>query len=42
MKWMYGKQDWKTRERGLENCYLMTQRTGGIFLHDDDGGSVKK
>lgn len=41
MKWMYGKQDWKTRERGLENCYLMTNGLG-IFLHDDDGGSVKK
>ena len=30
MKWMYGKQDWKTRERGLENCYLMTNGLGGF------------
>ena len=29
MKWIYGKQDWKTRERGLENCYLMTDGLGG-------------
>ena len=27
---MYGKQDWKTRERGLENCYLMTNGLGGF------------
>ncbi|MDO4599341.1 MAG: amylo-alpha-1,6-glucosidase [[Ruminococcus] gnavus] len=30
MKWIYGKQDWKTRERGLENCYLMTNGLGGF------------
>ena len=24
MKWIYGRQDWKTLERGLENCYLLT------------------
>lgn len=30
MKWMYGK------------LLFDDQRTGGIFLHDDDGGSVKK
>lgn len=29
MKWVYGKQDWKTFERGLENCYLMTNGLGG-------------
>ena len=29
MKWIYGKQDWKIRERGLENCYLMTNELGG-------------
>lgn len=30
MKWIYGKQDWKTLERGLENCYLMTNGLGGF------------
>ncbi len=29
MKWVYGKQDWKTFERGQENCYLMTNGLGG-------------
>ena len=30
MKWIYGKQDWKTLERGLENCYLLTNGLGGF------------
>lgn len=30
MKWIYGKQDWKTLERGQENCYLMTNGLGGF------------
>lgn len=30
MKWIYGKQDWKTLERGEENCYLMTNGLGGF------------
>ena len=30
MKWIYGKQDWKTFERGQENCYLMTNGLGGF------------
>lgn len=30
MKWIYGKQDWKTMERGQENCYLMTNGLGGF------------
>lgn len=30
MKWVYGKQDWKTFERGLENCYLTTNGLGGF------------
>lgn len=29
-KWIYGKQDWKTFERGQENCYLMTNGLGGF------------
>lgn len=30
MKWIYGKQDWKTLERGQENCFLMTNGLGGF------------
>lgn len=30
MRWVYGKQDWKTFERGQENCYLMTNGLGGF------------
>ncbi len=29
MKWIYGKQDWKTLERGMENCWLLTDGLGG-------------
>lgn len=30
MKFIYGKQDWKTLERGQENCYLLTNGLGGF------------
>ncbi len=30
MKFVYGKQDWKSFERGEENCYLMTNGLGGF------------
>lgn len=30
MRWIYGKQDWKTLERGQENCFLMTNYLGGF------------
>ena len=30
MKWIYGKQDFKTMERGQENCFLMTNYLGGF------------
>ena len=30
MRFIYGKQDWKTFERGEENCYLMTNGLGGF------------
>lgn len=29
MKWIYGKNDWKTFQRGEENCYLLTNGLGG-------------
>ncbi len=30
MRFVYGKQDWKTKERGQENCYLLTNGLGGF------------
>nr|WP_294468094.1 amylo-alpha-1,6-glucosidase [uncultured Sellimonas sp.] len=30
MKWIYGKQDFKTLARGQENCYLLTNGLGGF------------
>lgn len=30
MRFVYGKCDWKTFERGEENCYLMTNGLGGF------------
>ncbi len=30
MRFIYGKQDWKTFERGEEACYLMTNGLGGF------------
>ena len=30
MRFVYGKQDWTTFERGEENCYLMTNGLGGF------------
>lgn len=38
MKWIYGKQDWKTLERGLENCYLLTNGLGGFSSLTMTGG----
>lgn len=29
MDFIYGKNDWKTLQRGQENCYLLTNRKGG-------------
>ena len=30
MRFRYGKNDWKTFERGEENCYLMSNGLGGF------------
>ena len=30
MRWIYGKQDFSTVERGEENCYLLTNGLGGF------------
>ena len=42
MKWIYGRQDWKTLERGLENCYLLTNGLGRFFFAYDDRSCGKK
>ena len=30
MKWIYGKRDYETLQRGQENCFLMTNGLGGF------------
>lgn len=30
MKFVYGRQHWAARERGQENCYLLTNGLGGF------------
>ncbi len=30
MRFVYGKQDWSSRDRGQENCYLLTNGLGGF------------
>ena len=41
MRWVYGKQDWKTFERGQENCYLMTNGLGGFSSLTMTGSAVR-
>ena len=41
MKWIYGKQDFKTLEKGEENCYLMTNGLGGFSSMNMMGGIQK-
>lgn len=41
MKFIYGKQDWKTRKRGNENCYLMTNGLGGFSSGTIIGSNVR-
>lgn len=40
-KWIYGKQDWKTFDRGQENCYLMTNELGGFSSLTMTGSAVR-
>ena len=30
MKFIYGKNDWSSMERGQENCFLLTNGLGGF------------
>lgn len=41
MKWIYGKQDFKTIERSEENCYLMTNELGGFSSLTMAGGVAR-
>lgn len=40
-RWVYGKQDWKTYERGQENCYLMTNGLGGFSSMTMTGSAAR-
>ena len=41
MKWIYGKNDFKTPERGQENCYLLTNGLGGFSSLTITGGAAR-
>lgn len=41
MEFVYGKQDWMTRERGQENCYLLTNGLGGFSSGTMIGSSTR-
>lgn len=41
MKFIYGKQDWKTLERGEENCYLLTNGLGGFSSMTMTGAAAR-
>ena len=41
MKWIYGKHDWNTIERGEENCYLMTNGLGGFSSMTMTGAAAR-
>ncbi|MDR0923507.1 MAG: amylo-alpha-1,6-glucosidase [Hungatella sp.] len=42
MKFIYGKHDWKTMDRGQENCYLLTNGLGGYSSQTAIGSSTRK
>ena len=45
IKWIYGRQDWKTFVRGQENCYLMTNGLGGyssLTMTDPRRGEITR
>lgn len=41
MKFIYSKQDWTTRTRGQENCYLLTNGLGGFSSASMTGSSTR-
>lgn len=41
MKFIYGKQDWKNRERGNEDCYLLTNGLGGFSSGTITGSNTR-
>lgn len=41
MKFVYGKNDWSTMERGMENCYLLTNGLGGFSSLTITGSSAR-
>ena len=42
MRFVYGAQDWTTRERGQENCYLLTNGLGGFSSGTIIGSNVTR
>ncbi|MDF2801689.1 MAG: glycogen debranching enzyme [Anaerocolumna sp.] len=41
MKFIYGKNDWKTLDRGQENCYLITNGLGGYSSQTTIGSNAR-
>ena len=41
MRWIYGRQDFKTIERSQENCYLMTNGLGGFSSLTAPGAAAR-
>ncbi|WP_294394180.1 glycogen debranching enzyme N-terminal domain-containing protein [uncultured Clostridium sp.] len=41
MKFIYGKNDWSSMERGQENCYLLTNGLGGFSSLTMSGCSAR-
>ncbi len=41
MRWIYGRQDFKTAERSQESCYLMTNGLGGFSSLTASGGAAR-
>ena len=42
MRWIYGKQDFSTIERGQENCYLLTNGLGGFSSLTMTGSAARR
>jgi len=41
MKFIYGKYDWKTMDKGQENCYLLTNGLGGYSSLTEIGSNTR-
>lgn len=41
MRFVYGKSDWRDAERGLENCFLLTNGLGGFCSQSITGANAR-